>query len=123
MRDIRSPRDYNVAEYEFKGLLQQDPVGAIYSYMHLINAVNIRNWHDRQKALKQGTASQWWYGDDPSEKTPIYFFDKVKNDFRQKLLLQESAFTHKTFSHEDKTFQSSDWGHIVEVNGRTMDRL
>ena len=51
------------------------------------------------------------------------FFDKVKNDFRQKLLLQESAFTHKTFSHEDKKFQSSDWGHIVEVNGRTMDRL
>jgi hypothetical protein len=118
-----SPRDYNVAEYEFKGLLHQDPVGAIYSYMHLINAGNIKNWHQRQKDLKNGTAHQWWYGEDASEKTPIYFFDKVKNDFRQKLLLQESAFTHKTFSHEDKTFQSSDWGHIVEVNGRTMDRL
>jgi hypothetical protein len=118
-----SPRDYNVAEYEFKGLLQQDPVGAIYSYMHLINVGNIKNWHQRQKDLKKGTANQWWYGEDPSEKTPMYFFDKVKNDFRQKLLLQESAFTHKTFSHEDKKFQSSDWGHIVEVNGRTMDRL
>lgn len=118
-----SPRDYNVAEFEFKGLLQEDPVGAIYSYMHLINTGNVRNWHDRQKELKKGTASQWWYGENPMEQTPLYFYNKVKDDFREKILLQEEAFTHKTFSHEDKKFQTSNWGHIVEVNGRTKDRL
>jgi hypothetical protein len=118
-----SLRDYSIMEYEFKGLLEQDPVGAIYSYMHAINIGNVKNWHQRQIDLKKGTGSQYWYGEDPSEKTPIYFYDKVRDDFRQKVLTQEEAFTYKTFSHEDRTFQSSDWAHIVEVNGRPMERI
>lgn len=118
-----SPRDYSIMEYEFKGLLQQDPVGAIYSYMHAMNIGNIKNWHDRQKALKQGNASQWWYGEDPSEKTPTYFYTKVRDIFRNKILTEEDAFVYKTYPYENKKFPTSDWNTIVEVNGKPMDRI
>ena len=118
-----SLRDYSITEYEFKGLLQQDPVGAIYSYMHAINIGNVKNWHQRQKELKKGTGTQYWYGDDPSEKTPVYFYNKVRENFRDKILTQEDAFVYKTYPWENKRFPTSDWNTIVEVNGKPMDRI
>lgn len=118
-----SPRDYSITEFEFKGLLQSDPVGAIYSYMHAINVGNVRNWHERQKEIKKGNASQWWYGEDPSEKDTLYFYDKVRQEFREKVLVEEDAFTYKSYSWENKRFPTSEWNTVVEVNGKPMDRI
>jgi hypothetical protein len=91
--------------------------------MHAINIGNVKNWHQRQKELKKGTGTQYWYGDDPSEKTPIYFYNKVRENFRDKILTQEDAFVYKTYPWENKRFPTSDWNTIVEVNGKPMDRI